>query len=422
MKVFNLKKMKKTNRILPLIAAVFFATACFNLNRFSLYNLSGLYSNTGFTGLNVAAFHESEGQVRLYIPVAQDDLAIEKDEESGRSYTKMQLKYVLMESYESKHILDSAGIIYADSLIRFGDSIFTFDIQYPGNKKYILKLSLTDLNRVEQLDSYFVLDNTGGNSSADFLMMDRNDEIIFRNYAGRGEDICFRLAGGYSGSIYVSCYHREFPIALPPFMEEEEMSFDYKPDSIFSVRVQDGVSELLSLNQEGFYHFRTDTSQQGGFTVYVFYDGFPGITTAGQMLEPLRYITAKKEYEELAAAGELKLAIDQFWISNAGNASRARAMIQKYYGRVEEANIFFSSYMEGWKTDRGLVYIIYGPPRIVYRGKNLEEWLYGEKEHSNSIRFQFVKVINPFTENDYSMIKSPSYKEKWYNIVNTWRK
>jgi GWxTD domain-containing protein len=361
MKDSKLKKMKKANSILLLIAAVFIVTACFNLNKFSLYNLSGQYSGTGFTKLHVAAFNESDGQVRLFIPIATDDLAIEKDKESGRNYTKMQLKYVLMESYESKHILDSAGIIYTDSLIRFGDSIFTFDIQYPGDKKYILKLSLTDLNRVEQIDRYLLLDNSGGNSSAGFLMMDINNEIMFGNYAGPGEDFYFRLPGGYSGSVYVSFYQREFPIALPPFMEESEVSFDYKADSVFLVRVQDGASELLSLKQEGFYHFRTDTSQQGGFTVYLFYDGFPGITTTGQMLEPLRYITTKKEYEELAAARELKLAIDQFWISNAGNASRARAMIQKYYGRVEEANIFFSSYLEGWKTDRGLVYILTCP-------------------------------------------------------------
>ena len=97
-------------------------------------------------------------------------------------------------------------------------------------------------------------------------------------------------------------------------------------------------------------------------------------------------------------------------------------MIQKFYGRVVDANVFFTSYHEGWKTDRGLIYLVYGPPKIVYRGDGIEEWLYGEKGNSNSIRFQFLKVVNPFTDNDYSLVKSPSYKEKWYNIVNTWRR
>ena len=97
---------------------------------------------------------------------------------------------------------------------------------------------------------------------------------------------------------------------------------------------------------------------------------------------------------------------------SAAAASRARAMIHKYYSRVVDANNYFTSYHEGWKTDRGLIYIVYGPPKIVYRGKDIEEWLYGEKGNNNSIRLQF----------DYSLVKSPSYKEKWYNIVNTWRR
>jgi GWxTD domain-containing protein len=128
------------------------------------------------------------------------------------------------------------------------------------------------------------------------------------------------------------------------------------------------------------------------------------------------------EYDEIQNSDDIKLAIDNFWLNNAGNPGRARSMIQKYYGRVVEANEFFTSYHEGWKTDRGLIYIVYGPPKIVYRGKNMEEWLYGEKGNNNSIRLQFVKVLNPFSENDYSLIKSPAYKEKWYNIVNTWRR
>ena len=159
-----------------------------------------------------------------------------------------------------------------------------------------------------------------------------------------------------------------------------------------------------------------------GYTVYRFYEGFPKVLSSMQMLEPLRYITSKNEFDELKQASDKKLVVDNFWLENAGNPMRARAMIQKFYGRVEEANVFFSSYHEGWKTDRGLVYIIYGPPQRVFRGRQIEEWLYGEKGNPNSIRFTFVKMENPFTDNDYSLVKSPSYKEKWYNIVNTWRK
>ena len=114
------------------------------------------------------------------------------------------------------------------------------------------------------------------------------------------------------------------------------------------------------------------------------------------MLQPLRYITTIDEYDEMRNAVDVKLAVDNFWLNNAGNPTRARSMIQKYYGRVVDANKYFTSYHEGWKTDRGLIYMVYGPPRIVYRGKDVEEWIYGEKGNNNSIRFQFVKVAESF--------------------------
>jgi hypothetical protein len=97
-------------------------------------------------------------------------------------------------------------------------------------------------------------------------------------------------------------------------------------------------------------------------------------------------------------------------------------MIKRYYNRVVDANVFFSSYHEGWKTDRGLIYIVFGPPRIVYYSDEAEEWIYGEEGHSNSIKFRFYRIENPFTDNDFILEKSAGYREKWYEAVNMWRR
>ena len=140
------------------------------------------------------------------------------------------------------------------------------------------------------------------------------------------------------------------------------------------------------------------------------------------MLLPLRYLTTKKEFNELLLQKNKKIAVENFWIEIAGNQSRAKSLIRKYYNRVQEANRLFTSYLEGWKTDRGLIYIIFGPPNIVYRMSDYERWIYGEAGNKLSLKFDFVKVNNPFTDNDYSLVKSPDYKEKWYHAVNYWRR
>lgn len=405
-----------------IIGGLFLFAACFNLNNISLYNLSGQYSTTNFTNLDCVAFNFDESNARVFVPVDMTDMAIGINEDNDRSYTKVRISYELFSNYESKQILDSSTFNIIDSSLRILDTLFTFDIVYPDKEKYILKVLLTDMNRVDEVDAYLILDNSSDQSANNFLLRDEEGDMLFWNVLEDEDAVFLELGNQLQGPLIVRFYKREFPIALPPFLEEAKSSFNYNADSVFLINTLDRESIPTAYEKEGFYHFQTDSNQRKGYTIFRFHRDFPYITTSEQMIRPLRYITTKSEYEELILADDKKLALDNFWLKNAGNPSRARAMIQKYYGRVEDANRFFSSYHEGWKTDRGLVYIVYGQPAIVYRGKNMEEWLYGEKGNKNSIRFQFVRVLNPFSENDYSMIKSPSFKEKWYNIVNTWRR
>ncbi|MEN8226099.1 MAG: GWxTD domain-containing protein [Bacteroidota bacterium] len=412
--------MKK--RIIYISILVLACTACFNLNKLSLYNISNQYSNTLFTKLEAIAFNVDSNMVRVYMPVLLSDMIIEQDTVNARSYKKVEISYVLFETYESGQILDSASMLLTDSVCMLADTLYSFDISYPGVSDYILKLSITDLNRIDAVAAFLDIDNTADDSRHNFLLKDMHGEILFRSVLTANEAFSLNISGHVPESLFVRYYHREFPLALPPFMEEEDVNFDYDADSVFHLAVTGGKTGLSHLPDMGFYHFQKDTSQRNGYTIFRFYHGFPEIISAEQMLHPLRYITSRSEYRELTETKDVKLAVDDFWLDNAGNASRARAMIQKFYGRVVDANNFFTSYHEGWKTERGLVYIVYGPPKLVYRGNGIEEWIYGEEGNPNSISFQFVKVENPFSENDYSLIKSPSYKEKWYNMVNSWRR
>jgi GWxTD domain-containing protein len=139
------------------------------------------------------------------------------------------------------------------------------------------------------------------------------------------------------------------------------------------------------------------------------------------MMGPLRYITTKQEYSEMVMKENKKLAIDDFWLKITGTTERGKKVIKKFYTRVQLANKNFSSYKEGWKSDRGMVYIIYGPPDVVYKNNFSESWIYGEEGNLISLNFTFVKIRNPFTDNDFSLDRSPIYKNSWYLAVDAWR-
>jgi GWxTD domain-containing protein len=171
----------------------------------------------------------------------------------------------------------------------------------------------------------------------------------------------------------------------------------------------------------GFYHIQADPDQKQGFTLFTGVEDHPEVTQVSQLVEPFRYLVSSKEYTRVTNDGETKQAIEKFWLSWCGNKERARSAIEAYYQRVEEANKYFSSHVEGWKSDRGLVYIVYGKPNKVYRSSTVETWIYGEENNPMSITFNFTKVINPFTANDFRLNREDYYKPTWYRSLEAWR-
>ena len=169
------------------------------------------------------------------------------------------------------------------------------------------------------------------------------------------------------------------------------------------------------------FHFQSDSATRTGLTLFVLYDDYPAVIYPAHLAAPLRYLTTRREYEEISSAQEVKPAVDRFWLSLAGSYERGRELIKKYYTRVQDANRYFTSYAEGWQTDRGIIYVVFGAPNVIYKTSNSESWIYGESGSITSLNFTFVRVENPFTDNDYLLNRSPIYENVWFHAVEAWR-
>ena len=87
-------------------------------------------------------------------------------------------------------------------------------------------------------------------------------------------------------------------------------------------------------------------------------------------IEQMKHIAKDNVLKQLRnAKGEDKQALfHDFWQRlDPTPGTRENELMEEYYRRVEVANANFSSYREGWKTDRGMVYIILGPPDDIDR-------------------------------------------------------
>ena len=84
--------------------------------------------------------------------------------------------------------------------------------------------------------------------------------------------------------------------------------------------------------------------------------------------------------------------------------------------------MYYTSHKEGWKTDRGLVYTIFGQPSNIYKTPNEEKWSYGLSNSNLEFNFKFTKKRNPLSDNDFTLERDVNMKDIWQKAVETWRK
>jgi GWxTD domain-containing protein len=104
-----------------------------------------------------------------------------------------------------------------------------------------------------------------------------------------------------------------------------------------------------------------------------------------KMIEQVRYIAKGSELKKMKKKqGEERLeAFRQFWRERDPTPdTEANELEEEYYRRVEFSNQNFSTFIDGWKSDRGMVYILLGPPGEIERhpfesgSKPYEVWTY----------------------------------------------
>ncbi|MEO6901958.1 MAG: GWxTD domain-containing protein [Bacteroidia bacterium] len=334
------------------------------------------------------------------------------------------ISYLLLPSYDSKEVIDSASVRLVDENNVNSDRLLFGKIKIKAKemRNYYLRITVADLNRGTNVTQVLFVEKDNVLNKQNFIAQSTSTNIpLFNNIIKKLESIKIIYKEKRSAPLFVRYYSREFPMAAPAFSITEATPFQYKPDSIFTIQLDTNGVLNFTATKTGFYHFQLDTAKRYGLTLYNFSEEFPEIKKIEDMIAPLRYITSNDEYNELLTSTNKKEAFEKFWLTHIGSRERVKESIRKYYNRVQDANIYYSSYIEGWKTDRGMIYLLFGTPNVIYRTASTEAWLYGEENSINTLRFLFTKVNNPFTDNDYSLERSQSYKQPWYIAVDAWR-
>jgi len=301
-------------------------------------------------------------------------------------------------------------------------TVFDFPIKLKPSARQLLNLHFDDLNSERGTTTPIEINNLTKATFQHFLPVDQDGNIIFQPWIQGKTPFHLRSTNVAEGKLFVSYYRRSFSPALPPFSTNETNDDIFPPDRNFSVKISDGKSEVLTPEGKGIYLFRDDSTANEGFTMFRFDDDYPGISRSEEMVFPLRYLCTSSEFDKLTQSRNPENAIYDFWFEAGGTDERATELRNEYFRRVVEANRNFTSYKEGWKTDRGMIYMIFGQPSIVYRRTGIETWIYAQQGDRIAMSFDFIQVENPFTNADYKLRSLPEYKNPWFLAVDYWRR
>jgi GWxTD domain-containing protein len=429
-----------------LLSAFVLLAACSGSKKLSNKNWASIYSpDINFTYPQYRYYNFSGDSVRLYYRIKTSDFLAQGSDSTAGFKVRIGVEGLLFPSFTSRIALDS---IFAEHILTAtasgevkGSNIFipgaassetdsveetieylegSTSFRAPAGSDYVLQLFVTDINRRASVFTFLRIDRTGRQPAGDFLPRDpETGRVLISSFTDRPDTFYLESSLHTGKAAWMRYFNRDYPLAYPPFSSAEQKSLSYFSD--FAVRVGSLDSIQFETDRPGICHVQLDTLEKEGFSYFRFKADYPRLTDAGSLMESIRYLTTRQEYDRLVNSENKKEAIDDFWISLAGNQERARVLIRSYYKRVQLANHFFTSYLEGWKSDRGLIFVIFGPPAAIYRDDTSESWNYSSSSSFGSLIFTFDRVSNPFTDNDYRLRRNVNYEDPWYRAVDGWR-
>lgn len=365
-------------------------------------------------------FHFHQDSSIIYFQLNTSDILYGKFNSDTNAKAHIRLKYRLTE-LNNANLIDSSTI----SLFDFGqnDQIAQLQgkIKIPTKleNRYQLEIRLRDeykdLNVIHQIQIDKRL-----NGSSQYYLLKNKGKVLFYQYSPDTTVSLFKSPLIRYSKFILETSNQIIEKASPPFAINEskipEFESDYSEEIIFTgdsvkLELKDKITRLSPLSN----------SNSNYYYIYYHYQNYPKVTDYIHLIEPLRYISTNSEYNALLSAEDKRKAFEEFWLNFARNKIDAKKLIAEYYQRVELANTYFSSNKEGWKTDRGIILIVYGKPSRVQRFNNIETWLYGEENTMLSIKFEFRKEKTEWTANRYTLVRNEIYKNNWYQAVDVWR-
>jgi GWxTD domain-containing protein len=364
---------------------------------------------------------------------APGDLFFSSANAQGVSTASVLVTVKLYSMQQGKALADTA-VLNLSILKEEGKREYIYDIPLkvePGNE-YLAEVKILDRLRLIVAQDFVQFNTISAENRYNFKVVEHfNKGELFSPVLRLDEYVNLVYSRGPIDSIFISFYKPFREVPDPPSMALPEKTLDYDPQKVVALHYSDTLPMMFP--KEGIYLCSIDRKTKDGFTFLNLGATFPRMTSPETMIEPLVYLASQDEMTAMRAAAKPKAALDEFWIKCGGNVDKARELIRIFYTRALYSNHYFTSYKEGWRSERGMIYIIYGPPDKVYKTADGESWGYkkpGARSRWGSrfsvadsyLFFNFKKRNSIFTDNDFFLSRNETLVTFWDKAIASWRK
>lgn len=401
---------------------------------FDTKDLSYLYNPTKSSiKPRYSVFNESDGSSILSVKFFTTDLFFSEANPRGIPIAQILITVKLYNITSGRVLADTAymdiNIVKEESSQEY---VYKLPLKVEHGSVYMAEVKLLDKLRTEVIQSFVPFNTVSYNNRYNFIARGNfKQNELFNPVVHRNEYVNLVYPVKSADSLFVSYYKPLKEVPYPPSMLLPEKTIDYMPDTTIAFLYSDTMPMMFPT--EGVYFCSVDRKSDEGYTFFNFGESFPSMTNPEAMIEPVAYIASEEEMNALRSSLKPKLALDEFWIKCGGNIDKSRELIRIYYTRILYSNYYFTSFKEGWRTERGMIYTIYGPPDKVYKNAEGERWGYrrpvlksswGGRYHLKEefLFFNFKVRQNKYSENDYYLSRSETLVTYWDKAIASWRK
>ncbi len=388
-------------------------------NQYYLYNPGSTFMHPEFS-----VYHHTDTSSQLFIKFFTDEFLFNQANPEQTMQAGLNIKYQLFDITDDKN---NPALVDSSTYIRYVEKrnirkvlLVPLFIKAQAGREYTMKVVSLDINRkATHTASLYVDKLTTGSVQNYKLIQTQGGAPLFRQYIN--SDDLFKIVSNRNRieSLFIRYQKNTLPLPAPAFSATGEKTFTFQTDSSWVFPYNPGQN--YNFQTEGLYFIQPDSSKEEGLYLMHFGKYFPKIKTPEAMIEPLEYITTTTEFRKLKAEPNKKLAVDNYWLKLGGNPDVSRELIRVFYTRMYFANYYFTSFKEGWKTDRGMIYIIFGQPNYITKTAASETWEYYNTQSAKSVEFVFDKIPSVYTVNHYVLQRNEYLNGFWRQAVDTWR-